>query len=602
MTDSDRKLKTLSVIWPVVLLVSVLVAGLIAFNYHWQRAALIEEIHVHADTKLEEVKIQIEKYFYYLHALPRIISQHDDVIAMNTDSERFIQAIYDDHYDDFLISEIYVVKRDFDGTHAPFMTFEHGENGQSVEKTHNLESEAEEYKMLMEVIRQFDADPSLEVLISSSTQLCTDENGLIYAVPVRSEKDELVGIVTAMMEIGNIREALEKVNSNFNTALYSDEGDLIFCDTSDQSFQDFLEDEINKKNTAEFSEDHKHLQYDDETLRFVKTEIEDDATWYLVIGHDEHAELVATGFPTIAMGYLVPVIVVLMGILGSLLCKSVGKQIIEIEERKKSEEKLEHANTKLQDSMEKASVMANEAIKANNSKSEFLANMSHEIRTPMNAILGFSEILAEEELTADQKNYVGTIRNSGNCLLGVIDDILDFSKIEAGKLETETVVFSFGELLESMRALFSLTASEKGLSFEIICEGELVDEITTDPARLKQCLTNLISNAIKFTESGYVRMRVSGQQDDGLAQIRFDIEDSGIGISDDVQKKIFNSFTQADGSTTRKYGGTGLGLTITKQLVTLLNGELFVVSEEGKGSVFTIIIPVDVNKESELVS
>ncbi|MHC4270707.1 MAG: ATP-binding protein, partial [Planctomycetota bacterium] len=241
------------------------------------------------------------------------------------------------------------------------------------------------------------------------------------------------------------------------------------------------------------------------------------------------------------------------------------------------------------------------AESANDAKSEFLANMSHEIRTPMNAIIGFSDILAEEKLTDEQFDYVSTIRGSGRHLLELINDILDFSKIEAGKLDVEIIDCSLKELFARFESMIRPATMKKGLDFEIKEISDLPLNIRTDPTRLNQCLVNLVNNAIKFTEEGHVFVNVYLEEKENEPYIRFDVEDTGIGIPSEKQKKIFESFSQADGSTTRRFGGTGLGLTITKQLAELLNGELTMTSEVGKGSVFSISIPAKVDIEAQPV-
>jgi signal transduction histidine kinase/DNA-binding NarL/FixJ family response regulator len=228
---------------------------------------------------------------------------------------------------------------------------------------------------------------------------------------------------------------------------------------------------------------------------------------------------------------------------------------------------------------------------ANNSKSQFLANMSHEIRTPMNAIMGFSDILLEESLTDSQREYINTINSSGKHLLQVINDILDFSKIEAGKLDVEKNECSLENLLAVIESMIYPAVTKKGLQFEILAGGNLPVNICTDGARVQQCLINLVNNAIKFTTEGHVYIYVSLENKNDQPYIRFDVEDTGIGIPADKQEKIFEPFIQASGDTSRKYGGTGLGLTITKQLATLLGGDLILTSEEGSGSVFSLVIP-----------
>jgi len=225
-------------------------------------------------------------------------------------------------------------------------------------------------------------------------------------------------------------------------------------------------------------------------------------------------------------------------------------------------------------------------------KSQFLANMSHEIRTPMNAIVGFSYLLAGEDLTSEQKDEVHVIQESAQNLLNLINDILDFSKIEAGQLDIQMADSSLAKLLNSIESMMKAEACEKSLDFQIIADKDVPARLHSDPFRVRQCLINLVNNALKFTNQGYVHLKVSLQQENDQHSIRFDVEDTGIGIPKDRQAAVFESFTQADGSTTRKYGGTGLGLTVTKQLVELLGGELTLTSEAGIGSAFSLVIPV----------
>ena len=240
---------------------------------------------------------------------------------------------------------------------------------------------------------------------------------------------------------------------------------------------------------------------------------------------------------------------------------------------------------------ERSDSLAQRAEQANHAKSEFLANMSHEIRTPMNSIIGFADLLAEETLQGEQLEFVNTIRDSGRMLLSLINDILDFSKIEAGRLDVEDVDCDVKELLGRTEVLLKASAEKKGLKFGIFYSDHLPKYFKTDPIRIKQCIVNLVNNAIKFTETGHVYVNVSTEQDQARSWIRFDIEDTGIGIPKDRQEAIFEAFTQADGTTTRRFGGTGLGLTITRKLIELLGGKLSLHSEVGRGTVFTLRIP-----------
>ncbi|NLH17481.1 MAG: PAS domain S-box protein [Phycisphaerae bacterium] len=238
---------------------------------------------------------------------------------------------------------------------------------------------------------------------------------------------------------------------------------------------------------------------------------------------------------------------------------------------------------------------------ANIAKSQFLANMSHEIRTPMNAILGFADLLAQDELSPQQSDYLQTICSSGTHLLNLINDILDFSKIEAGKMTLEFTDCSPAELLNEIESLMTPFAKTKGLRFEMLEPTALPQQIRTDPVRLRQCLMNLVNNAIKFTEAGHVIVRTMVSESGGKPFLRFEVEDTGPGIDPAAQKRIFEAFEQADGSMTRKYGGTGLGLTITRHLTELMEGTLTLTSELGKGSTFVIEIPADMKDHGRAV-
>lgn len=223
---------------------------------------------------------------------------------------------------------------------------------------------------------------------------------------------------------------------------------------------------------------------------------------------------------------------------------------------------------------------------ANKTKSEFLASVSHELRTPLNGILGMAQVLVSSPLTDDQKDWVNTILESGNTLTALLTDVLDLSKIEAGKLEIAPIDDDLSHTLSHLKRLFKPVAEEKGLELDLLLDDAIPPRLNFDPVRVRQCVSNLLSNAVKFTDKGKVVIRARAEKEDSGHRVTISVQDTGIGMDEGTRNRLFQPFMQADASITRRFGGTGLGLNITKRLAKMMGGDVVVESESGEGSTF----------------
>ncbi len=439
--------------------------------------------------------------------------------------------------------------------------------------------------------------------------------GVYYGHPVRGEGgDDVLGVVVVKLSIGEIERQLDHVEGMV-CSLVSPHG-IVFSTNrrpwlfgamsplSDSEREniaglkqfgggawEWIGLNFESGNSA-ISEDGRRYIVHRETLRAFPG-------WQLVVLKDVEMVREEALAPVFRPTTLVLLLVCLcVAVSSTLLYLRASDEIRRREETEKAlktanesnEEqnaKLMTVNAELNNAIERANRLVEETDIANRLKSEFIANMSHEVRTPLNGVIGMASMLMNTELTFEQSEFASSILSSANCLLVIVNDILDISKIEAGKLEMETLDFDLRVSLEQTVKTLSFRAQEKGLEFDFEIEPDTPSLLRGDPGRLRQVFMNLAGNAVKFTPAGKIRIRIGlDKETEASAFLRFTFQDTGIGVPESLKSRVFEPFTQADASVTRKYGGIGLGLNISKKLVERMGGDIGVESREGQGATF----------------
>ena len=604
--------------YALIALLAIGVAASVRVKEHQdlQRAlrAYRAEAHIATFSTANQINQRMSLLFQELRniaRLPAVRSLGTQQGALDQVTTQTLQEIYNKLSITCAISEIHVVSKDFDpasskssSRHTPLATFEHGASPSSQKvasgprtSPHDSTTDAVEYDMLHQQLQliagKYAQNPDTlgtELPALLSEEIVTRDNshysdsdgddrnrsGMIYSVPFYDSHDKLLGIVSAVVLSNSLRDLLSDGYFAIHSAAHMyvagrQQGSVwlrvlpyIEADTPDPSL----------------------LYSDVQTLEITDAQ----GTWTLWswlpdIFYWQREDVRATKNSALIAYCSIALLTLAALVLTHVFYKR--REMLETMNRKLTEQvKLRTAD------LEQALVVAEHATRA---KSQFLANMSHEIRTPMNGVVGMLDIVTNTGVDAKIKSYIDIARQSANSLLRIIDDILDYSKIEAGKIAIEIIEYDPLQLVEDVAALLAAKCHSKGLTLNCDTPTDIPYLVKGDPTRVRQVLLNLLGNAIKFTETGQAGLRLNIEQLDAThVKLHFTVSDTGIGINETALGTLFSAFSQADESTTRRFGGTGLGLTISQRLVELMGGRITAHSTVGKGSRFEFSMPAKI--------